>query len=104
MIIKFTEIYERKDLREAQSLSPFKKYYDIRDVYINPEHVVCLREDDNIRRILAENERTDNIDPDKTFTRLSLDRGQVGIDVVVMGNPSEVQTRLQKNGEMLLNG
>ena len=47
MIVKLTEVYEtNKDTTGSK--------YSFREVFVNPEHIVCLREDEKYKRLLSE--------------------------------------------------
>jgi hypothetical protein len=99
MVIKLKEIYEaRSGNTSVGSNAPFRKRFDSRDVYVNPGHVVCLREEETFRRILSESDHAKTIDTKMSFTRVFLDRGQSGIDLVVEGTPSEIEQRLGQTG------
>ena len=86
MIVKLTEIYETGRDHNVDA-------YSFREVFVNPEHIVCLREDEKYKRLLLE-ERLGDLNKEQSFTRIYLNRGQSGIDVVVVGEPSLVQEKL----------
>ena len=99
MVVKLKEIYEaRSGNTSVGSNTPFRKRFDSRDVYVNPGHVVCLREEEAFKRVLVESDHDMTIDIGASFTRVFLDRGQSGIDLVVEGNPSEIEQRLGQSG------
>ena len=70
------------------------KKYSLREVFINPDHVVCVRTDPSFRRHLTEGMMPEGIDGRQEFSRIYLNRGQVGLDVVVVGDPILVERRL----------
>ena len=86
MIVRLTEIYQTGKGHSAPA-------YSFREVFVNPEHIVCLREDEKYKRLLLE-DRLGDLDKEQSFTRIYLDRGQSGIDVIVVGEPSFVQEKL----------
>ena len=103
MVIKLKEIYEARSGNTSMgSNTPFRKRFSSRDVYVNPGHVVCLREEETFKRVLLESDCADTIDTGVSFTRVFLDRGQTGIDLVVEGTPGEIEKRLGQRG--LLHG
>jgi len=92
--IKFVEIYNR-------SGTPTFKDYGLREIYINPDHVVCLREDFHAANLLTEGHLPENLDPRQQFTNVSLNKGTYGQDIVVVGPVSEVHQRLYSQRELL---
>ena len=90
MIVSLKEIYEKTQVGRA-STAPHQKAYELRDVFINPEHVVCLRSADEFPRLLVEGMTGPGIDAQGAFTRVFLNRGNSGINLVVTGTPDEVQ-------------
>ena len=89
-LVKFTEVFETTN-KHAKNMS---KKYSLREVFINPDHVVCVRTDPSFRRHLTEGIMPEGIDGRQEFSRIYLNRGQVGLDVVVVGDPILVERRL----------
>ena len=96
MIVKLTEVYEPGRGWEGTE-------YSFREIFVNPEHIVCLREDEKYKRLLLENQLGD-LNKNQTFTRVYMNRGQSGIDVVVVGEPSHIQEKLGLATKQLLRG
>ena len=96
MIVKLTEVYETGRGWEGTE-------YSFREIFVNPEHIVCLREDEKYKRRLLENQLVD-LNKNHTFTRVYMNRGQSGIDFVVVGEPSHIQERLGLATKQLLRG
>jgi len=77
--------------------------YALREVYINPKHVVSLREDDNIKRKLNEGMFLPELDESHCFTRIVLDKGHNGVELIVVGAPHTIQEKMEGGkGELLL--
>ena len=92
MIIKLIEIFESTGRsRDA------KTSYCLREVYVNPDHVVCLREDLSMKRKLEARLLPEDMNPNQQFTRVSLNRGHSGIDLVVVGPPDSIENKLKSN-------
>ena len=90
MIIKLVEVFESTSRsRDA------KTSYCLREVYINPDHVVCLREDLSMKRKLEADLLPEDMNPNQQFTKVSLNRGHSGIDLVVVGPPSTIENKLK---------
>ena len=77
--------------------------YALREVYINPKHVVCLREDKAAKKDLNEGLMPKDLDTRQEFTKVHLNRGQNGIDITVIGTPTAVENQL-KTAQQLLKG
>jgi len=100
LVIEFEEVYEVKC---ATTGLPFDKHHSIkefasRNIYINPEYVVCVRDDPKISTLIKESNssiRSEN------FTRVYMHRGQTGIDVIVSGDPTMVEQKLRGGKELL---
>ena len=98
MIINLTEVCEQKGNRDISSREPYRKTFELRDVFINPEHIVCLREATGFSKLLAESDLVNtSINPRGSFTRVSMNRGQTGIDLVVVGTAQEIRAAISEN-------
>ncbi len=101
MLVTLTEVVENTT---TTNLVGDSSRYTLREVTINPEYVVCVREDSVMRRMLTEGLLPNELSSSHQFTRVYLDRGQTGIDIVVVGNRRAIEEKLlSKKGE-LLNG
>ena len=79
--------------------------YTLKEVFINPQHVVCLREDNLARRHLAEGRMPPDLDTRQEFTKVHINRGQSGIDITVVGNPVMIEQQLNiEKQQVLLKG
>ncbi len=100
MIVKFTEIYESTNVHSNDE----SRNYSLREVFINPEQVVCIRSDSGFKQKLQEGILPAGLDPRQDFSRVYLNRGQSGLDIIVVGTPSSVEETLKKNRKQLLKG
>ena len=100
MFVTLTEVVENTTTTNLQNNSK----YTLREVTINPEYVVCVREDASMRKMLTEGLLPPEMDGTHQFTRVYLDRGQTGIDIVVVGNPQVIEEKLLPKSKELLNG
>jgi len=92
-----TEIYESNTstTRLPGQTANGAKNYALRDVFVNPSHVVCLRPEVNMSRRIKEGKAVlteGGVKNNQEFTRVYLDRGQTGIDIVVLGTPVQVES------------
>ena len=72
--------------------------YQLREVFVNSDHIVCLREELKIDH----KKLPDGLNSKQRYTRVYMNRGQVGIDFVVVGHPELVEKKL--NAKQLLKG
>lgn len=96
MVIQLVEIYESSKFTE--------KKYELREVFINPEHVVCLREEPRFKMLLQEGMLPEGIDERQDFTRVQMNKGTLGLDIVVVGGPQSVEEKIRKTKKTLLKG
>lgn len=99
-MVKFIEV---KEANKFTGLQGTDTQYTLREIFINPEHVVCIREDESAKRQLSEGCMPSELDKRQDFTMIHLNRGQAGIDVTVIGAPVAVEQKL-KNSKQLLKG
>ena len=69
--------------------------YTLREVYINPEHVVCVRENDSLKMRLSDTELGKDIHPAESYTKIYINRGQSGLDLDVVGDLAAIKNKLQ---------
>ena len=98
-MIKLVEVCETMSASGAAQRS-----YTLREIYVNPKHVVSLREASSFQRKLVESNMPEGLDMRQVFTKITLDRGQSGLDVIVVGQPSIVESKLKGNKRELLHG
>ena len=95
MLVKLTEICQRNTLTSS------KQEYTLRDVFVNPEHVVMIREDAHLGRLNENNSLLPGMNSDHKFTKLTINRGQTGTEIVVVGAPQLVEQKLQQNKQLI---
>jgi len=78
--------------------------HTLREVYVNPKHVVSLREDIRVRKKLQEGHMPEDLAGEHSFTRMTLDKGFSGLEIVVVGSPSIIESKLKTPGRELLHG
>ncbi|MEC7125001.1 MAG: hypothetical protein VXW16_03935 [Bacteroidota bacterium] len=95
MLVKLTEICQRNTLTSS------KQEYTLRDVFVNPEHVVMIREDAHLGRLNESNSLLPGMNSDHKFTKLTINRGQTGTEIVVVGAPQIVEQKLKQNKTLI---
>jgi len=98
-MIKLVEICESLNAAVAS-----QKSYILREIYVNPKHIISLREENSYKQKLAEGKLPNNLDSRQCFTRVTLDKGHTGLDVVVVGAPSLIESKLSEGKRELLHG
>lgn len=78
--------------------------YQLREVYVNPKHIVAMRQDDRMSSVLKEGQLPDQLDQRQAFTKLYVDRGNTGIDITVVGDLSTIKEKLGLDNRSLLKG
>tara|TARA_A200000159_G_C7224449_1_gene297551 strand:+ start:148 stop:462 length:315 start_codon:yes stop_codon:yes gene_type:complete len=92
MLVTLVEVVEQR--QQYTNSAERLKAYNLREVTVNPDHVVCLREDHQMLKMLSEGYLPEEMDNRQQFTRLYLDRGQAGIDITVVGSVQTVKASL----------
>ena len=84
----------------------YKKFdeYRLREIYLNPKHVVAMRQDDRMEYSLKEGKLPEELDDRQIFTKLYVDRGNSGIDITVVGDLTTVKEKLGLDSRSLLKG
>jgi len=77
--------------------------YKIRTVYVNPDFVVCLREDLKTLKMLSEGSLP-GLDPRQEFTKVHINGGHGSFDITVVGAPDAVEEQLAQQKSTLLKG
>lgn len=95
--IQFTEVYNK-------SGSGTIRDFGLRVIYINPNHVISLREDNRSQALLSEGSLPDGLDPRQRFTSIALNKGTTGEVITVVGPVHDVHMRLFENHKTLLRG
>jgi hypothetical protein len=88
MLIKLVEVHEDNTMSRNTAELGTRKYCT-RTLLLNPESVVCAREDLNLKKLLDEGLLPVISDKKMKFTRLILERGSNGMEVSVIGGIDE---------------
>lgn len=96
MLVKLTEVCHNATLTTQQD-------YTLRDVFVNPEHVVMIREEARIKALNEQGLLADGLDQAHRFTKLTINRGHTGTEIVVVGSPDIIEGSLN-TGKKLIRG
>ena len=95
-LVKLTEV------RHSNTLTS-RNNYTLQEVFVNPEHVIMIREDARLRQINESGAIDPDLKPEHRFTKLTINRGQTGTEIVVVGSPVTVENQLN-TGKKLIRG
>ncbi len=79
------------------------KVESLTEVYINPEHVSYIMEDEQVTNLADQGFIFEGLDPNHKFTRVVVDTGRNTEHFTVIGGVSEIANKL-KNSKQLLRG
>ena len=83
MLLNLFEVYEEVvHTNKAEG----QKHYHLRPVVINRRFITFMREDPAMSAYLKEGRLPDTLSRDQKFTRISIARGNIGQDIVVVGD------------------
>tara|TARA_B100000900_G_C20564654_1_gene710478 strand:- start:594 stop:884 length:291 start_codon:yes stop_codon:yes gene_type:complete len=94
MLVKLTEVCGTGAVTAGRR-------YSLREVYINPEHVVMVREEYNLKNLNQEGLLTEGLNRDHRFTKITIDKGTTGTEIVVVGDPHSIETALLRRDYVL---
>jgi|TARA_E500000331_G_scaffold338433_1_gene367638 hypothetical protein len=95
MLVKLTEVCQRNTLTSS------KQEYSLQDIFVNPEHVVMIREDSRLGQLNESDSLLPGMDNKHRFTKLTINRGQTGTEIVVIGSPQIVEEMLHKSKNVI---
>jgi len=95
MLVKLTEICQNNMLTSK------KNVYTLREVFINPEHVVMIREEGRMQQLREQGVLPENLNDAHRFTKLTINRGHTGTEIVVVGSPDIIEKSLNQNKKLI---
>ena len=75
--------------------------YSLREVFINPEHVVMVREEHRLKQLNEQDLLCQGLNNDHRFSKIVIDKGNTGTEIVVIGAPEFIEQTLHKNKQIL---
>ena len=102
MLVKLTEVYGNS--AATTNYLSNKKTYSLREIYINPKHVVMVREANAMRKLNEAGEISSELDKNHRFSKITINRGTGNTDFVVVGAPEHIGQTLNQNQKQLLRG
>jgi len=78
-----------------------RQTYTLREVFVNPEHVVMVREESRMKQLNEQGMLPSELNKDHRFSKLIINRGHTGSEIVVVGAPDIIETALNKTKQIL---
>jgi hypothetical protein len=103
MLVKLVEISKNSSYSSLGEGSTQHADYSLKEVYINPKHVVFMRENNKILTKISKTLLSEQLHPEQEFTTLRVNTGHSGMEVTVIGSLSIIQEKLNF-GKQLLKG
>jgi len=94
MLVKLTEVCHNKALTT-------KSDYTLREVFVNPEHVVMIREEARMQSLNEQGLLPEGLKSEHQFTKLTINRGHTGTEIIVVGSPTMVESSLNIKQQLL---
>ena len=94
MLVKLTEVC-------SNGAVTTDRRYSLREIFVNPEHVVMIREEKKMRELNENGRLPSGLDVAHQFSKLTINRGQAGTEIIVVGAPDVVETALKSNRQLL---
>lgn len=82
-------------------LTSKKDNYTLREVFVNPEHVVMIREEARMQDLNEQGRLPEDLNNNHRFTKLTINRGQTGTEIVVVGAPDMIERSLNQNKKLI---
>jgi hypothetical protein len=97
MLIKLTEICSAGAFTTNQK-------FTLREILVNPEHVVMIREEQSMQKLNETGGISPGLDNNHRFSKLTINRGQTGTEIIVVGAPEIIEKQLSSSTKQLLRG
>jgi hypothetical protein len=91
MLIRLTEAYQ----------IPSSVNYGLREISVNPANVVAIRAEDSARQALVEGRMPEGISQSAHFSRVYLNTGGNGLNVLVVGDQSTLEKKFSSSKQLL---
>ena len=94
MLVKLTEVCGTGAVTTGRR-------YSLREVFVNPEHVVMVREEHQMKSLNEQGMLTEGLDKQHRFSKITIDKGTTGTEIVVIGDPISVETALNNRSYVI---
>jgi len=94
MLVKLTEVCGTGAVTTGRR-------YSLREVFVNPEHVVMVREEHQMKNLNEQGMLTEGLDKQHRFSKITIDKGTTGTEIIVIGDPNTVETALNQRSYVI---
>tara|TARA_Y100000310_G_C20290301_1_gene626907 strand:+ start:114 stop:422 length:309 start_codon:yes stop_codon:yes gene_type:complete len=102
-MIRFIEVLNETEFNSRLERTAIPAF-SLGEVWINEQYVVKVREETGYKRMLAEGRLPPDLDANHEFTSITTNNGGITETHVVVGNPTSVVKRLNRQTQTLLKG
>ena len=78
--------------------------YRIASIYVNPKHIVFMSEEPQMRQELIEGKIDLGLDKNITFTKIKINESANFSEIVVVGTPEMIESKINTSTKKLLRG
>jgi len=78
--------------------------YRITSIYLNPKHIVFMSEESHMRQELIEGKINLGLDKNITFTKIKINESSNFSEIVVVGTPEMIESKINTSTKKLLRG
>ncbi len=101
MIVKMVELYQDNNISSYSENASPRRNYSLREVFINPEHIISFREDLITSKKMESGLLQLELDSRQEFTKLHLVDGNMTRNITVIGSPIAVADKLNTKLQLL---
>ena len=94
MLVKLTEVCNNGAVTT-------NRMYSLREIFVNPEHVVMIREESNMKQLNERGYLLPDLNTEHRFTKLTINRGHTGTEIVVVGAPTAIENTLNQQKQLI---
>jgi len=94
MLVKLTEVCNNGAVTTNQ-------IYSLREIFVNPEHVIMIREERRMKELNERGKVATDLDMTHQFSKLTINRGHTGTEIVVVGSPEVIENTLNNTRQLL---
>jgi hypothetical protein len=103
MLIKLLEMCE--ELTHVEKAESHKKRYSIREVVINSDFIVTMRQDLKLEEKINDNNNlVEGLNKNEKFTRICLNKGNISNDLIIVGSLEQTLRLLDINNKKVIKG
>ena len=78
--------------------------YRITSIYVNPKHIVFMSEESQMRQELVEGKIDLGLDKNITFTKIKINESANFSEIIVVGTPEMIESKINTSTKKLLRG